>query len=91
MHSACSGTLFTRTKVCGKPNCSCAQDVKARHGPYFIWVHREAGRLIHRIISPEQAQSARRAIANFRQIRRLLARWDRESAKDIVREGDPKP
>jgi hypothetical protein len=29
-----SGTLIQRTKVCGNPNCHCARDPAARHGPY---------------------------------------------------------
>ena len=37
----CSGTLFHRTKMCGKPNCACATDPKARHGPYFEWSRRK--------------------------------------------------
>ena len=40
----CSGTLLERTKVCGKPNCRCATDPAARHGPYYDWGHMRAGR-----------------------------------------------
>jgi hypothetical protein len=29
----CSGTLLERTRTCGKPNCRCATDLQARHGP----------------------------------------------------------
>ena len=56
MELLCSGSLFTRTKVCGKSYCRCAQDPQARHGPYLVWIHREGGRLIQRVISPLQAQ-----------------------------------
>jgi hypothetical protein len=88
MELLCSGSLFTRTKICGKPYCRCAQDPQNRHGPYFVWIHREGRRLIQRVISPPQAQAVRRAIADFRHIRRLLARCDRESAKEILRLDD---
>ena len=47
----CSGTLLERTKVCGKPNCRCATDPAARHGPYYEWGHMRAGKLVHRQVS----------------------------------------
>ena len=40
----CSGTLLQRTKVCGKSGCRCAQDVSARHGPYYEWGHMVEGK-----------------------------------------------
>ncbi len=81
----CSGTLLKRTKTCGKPNCRCAADPKARHGPYHEWSWREGGRLVHKIVTPEQARRLRRAIDNYREIRALLTLWERESASIILR------
>jgi hypothetical protein len=80
---ACSGTLLHRTKVCGKPSCRCAQDPNARHGPYYEWNRREQGRLVHRVVSPEQAEIIRRAISNYRTIQRLLRKWDRETTRIV--------
>ena len=51
----CSGTLLERTKVCGRPGCRCAQDPLARHGPYYEWGHLKDGKLVHRVITPQQA------------------------------------
>ena len=45
MDLICSGTLLKRTKVCGKPNCRCARDPDAEHGPYYEWKRRENNRL----------------------------------------------
>ena len=83
----CSGTLHERTKTCGKPNCRCATDPEARHGPYFEWSWRQDGRLCHKIVSPEQARELKQAIENYRKIQALLTRWERESAAIILKSG----
>jgi len=84
MDYCCSGSLFTRTRRCGKSNCSCATDPDARHGPYFTWAHRERDRIVHHILDRDQALTVRRAILNQRTLRKLLAHWDRTSAAAIL-------
>ncbi len=79
----CSGTLSHRTKTCGQPTCHCHTDPTARHGPYFEWTRLERGRLVHRSIAPDQADLLRKAIANFRAIRALLRRWERETLRAL--------
>ena len=83
-----TGTLLTRTKVCGRPNCRCASDPSARHGPYYEWNRRQDGRLVHRVISLERARRVQRALKNYRQIRALLAQWEQETIKELL---DPDP
>ena len=83
-----SGTLHIRTKVCGKPNCRCANDPEARHGPYYEWSRRQDGRLVHSILTPDQAQHIAEAIENHRRVQALLVAWERETAKEIL---DPSP
>ena len=80
----CRGTLLKRTKVCGKSSCRCAQDPSARHGPYYEWGRMEGGRLVHTVVSPQQAAELLRAIRAHRQVQRLLRKWERESAKAIL-------
>lgn len=82
-----SGTLHTRTKVCGRPNCRCAQDPEARHGPYVEWSRRHDNRLVHRILTPEEAKQVQRAIANYRKIQELLAQWEQKTIKAVFPEG----
>ena len=86
----CSGTLLERMKVCGKPGCRCAQDPDARHGPYYEWGHMKGGKLVHRTVSPEQAAVLRRAIANYRQARKLMQAWEDESERLIDAEAPRK-
>ena len=77
----CSGTLHKRTKTCGKPRCACARQRSARHGPYYQWSRRKAGRQDNAIIPASAAVHFRRAIANYRKLRRLLRVWEEESAR----------
>jgi hypothetical protein len=79
-----SGTLHTRTKVCGRPNCRCAHDPEARHGPYHEWSRRLGGRLVHSVVAPEKAAEIGQAIKNYREIQTLLADWEAESTKELL-------
>ncbi len=87
----CSGHLQERTKVCGKPECRCATDASARHGPYFVWSRRENGRLVQSNLTPKQAKRFKRAIADWKRVQALLKRWERESAETIRSDSALKP
>lgn len=78
-----SGTLLTRTKVCGQPNCRCATDPAARHGPYFEFNRREGGRLVHRAVSPALVAHVQRALNNQRRIQALLRQWEQETVEAL--------
>jgi hypothetical protein len=78
---ACSGTLLRRMKKCGKAGCRCADDPEQRHGPYFEWSYREKGRLVHRVVDPEQAGRIRAAISNNRAMLKLFRAWERETRR----------
>jgi hypothetical protein len=77
----CSGTLIRRMKQCGKPTCRCARDPGSRHGPYYEWGVMRNGRLVHRMVSIEQARFLRRAIASYRRVLRVLRQWEAQSMK----------
>lgn len=77
------GTVSKRTKVCGRPNCRCAQDPEARHGPYYEWTRRENGRYVHTVISTEQAEKLVAAIDNNRKVLALLRSWSTETARTL--------
>ena len=82
------GTISKRTKVCGRPNCRCAEDPKARHGPYYEWTRREKGRYVHSVILAEQAEALVAAIDNHRRVLALLTRWSTETARTLkIRSG----
>src|ERR1700677_5387240 len=72
MDYVCSGTLLKRMKTCGHPSCRCAQDPGARHGPYYEWGHMKGGKLVHRLVSAQQANLLRQASATYRPVRRTF-------------------
>ena len=81
MDYLCSGTLLERMMKCGKASCRCQQDPAARHGPYYEWGHMQGGKLVHRYVSPEQAELLRQAIANYRRVQKLLRTWETETER----------
>lgn len=87
----CSGTLLARMNTCGKPNCRCAQDPAARHRPYYQWGHMKAGKLIHRLVSPEQAELLQVATANYRKMKKLMRTWETQTELIIDAEFPRKP
>ena len=85
----CSGTMLKRTKMCGRPDCACATDPSARHGPYFEWGYMRGGRLAHRQVPPEHAGALLKAIANYRRVKKLLREWEVQTERLIDAEQKP--
>ena len=76
-----SGTLQKRMMKCGKASCRCQQYPAARHGPYYEWGHMQGGKLVHRYVSPEQAELLQQAIANYRSAQKLLRTWQTQTER----------
>ena len=71
------GSLSERTIKCSKPGCACAQDPKARHGPYHSLTHAVKGKTRSRFLTAEQAHLARQQIDAGREFRaRVDAYWE---------------
>jgi len=87
----CSGTLVQRMMSCGKPNCRCASDPSARHGPYYQWGRMRAGKPTRRYVSEQQAQILRHAIENYRAVKKLLREWEENTERIIDAEQPPQP
>jgi hypothetical protein len=79
----CTGSLIRRMKLCGNPKCACATDPAARHGPYYEWGHMKGGRLVSRMVSAQQAELFRQAIANYRAVKALIREWEAET-EDLI-------
>jgi hypothetical protein len=69
--------------ACGKERCRCKRKPAVLHGPYYYWSRRHGGRLVQRVLSPEQAEFVREAIKNYRKVQQLLRRWEEETVKSI--------
>jgi hypothetical protein len=56
------GSLSERSIKCSKPGCACAQDPKARHGPYYSFTRAVRGKTQSRYLNAEQAALVRQQI-----------------------------
>jgi hypothetical protein len=85
------GSLSQRTVKCSKPGCPCAQDRKARHGPYYSLTRAVRGKTRSRFLTPEQAAVARQQIEAGHAFRtKLEAYWEGcEDWADRQLEGTP--
>jgi hypothetical protein len=71
------GSLSERTIKCSKPGCACAQDPKARHGPYYSLTHAVDGKTRSRFLTAEQAGVVAQQIEAGREFRtKVGAYWE---------------
>ena len=70
----CLGSIRERWFLCGKPGCRCARDPTGRHGPYYHWTRKVAGRTEGRILSAALARRYQEGIRNHQRLDRLLNR-----------------
>jgi hypothetical protein len=71
------GSLSERTIKCSKPGCACAQDPKARHGPYYSLTQAVGGKTRSRFLTVEQAEVVRQQIDAGREFRgRVDSFWE---------------
>jgi hypothetical protein len=71
------GSLSDRTIRCGKAGCACADNPKARHGPYHSLTQAVEGKTRSRFLTEEQAAVARQQIATGREFREHVdAYWE---------------
>jgi len=71
------GSLSERTMKCGKTGCACADDPKARHGPYFSLTQAVEGKTRSRFLTAPRAAVAQQQIAAGRQFReRVDTYWE---------------
>jgi hypothetical protein len=71
------GSLSERTVKCSKAGCSCAEEPKARHGPYYSLTRAVGGKTHSRFLTPAQAAIASQQIDAGREFRsKLEAYWE---------------
>ena len=69
------GSVSERTMKCGKADCPCQNDPKARHGPYYSLTRPVAGKTQSRYLSPQQSELARQQIAQGHKFREQVERY----------------
>ena len=86
------GTLQQLMLTCGKPRCACHRDPGARHGPYWYWTSKKAGKTISKKLTPKEAAIIGEWIENRRRLDRVVKEMMQESGRAfslLLREPDP--
>src|ERR1035438_1841802 len=66
------GTVLKRMLKCGRPQCACHRDPAARHGPYFEWTYKAAGKTVNvKLSNPSSAALSGRHQTTDRKSTRL--------------------
>jgi hypothetical protein len=88
---AVAGTITERYTMCGKATCRCHADPPQRHGPYYQYSRKVAGKTVSRLISAEQADQYHQWIANRRALDEITADMDHVShqAADLLTKPAP--
>lgn len=81
----CKGTVLSRTMKCGRATCSCGNDPKSRHGPYFEWTYKVAGKTAHHRLSAQEAKVYEEGAAEYRKLKRMLRRMEDISRRVLAR------
>ena len=63
------GSLVSRYRKCGKPNCRCAREGDPGHGP--SWSRHVDGKTVTRILKPDEVERVQMRIAECQRLRRL--------------------
>src|ERR1700688_2697773 len=79
------GTVLKRMMKCGRPQCACHRDPAARHGPYFEWTYKAAGKTVNVKLSPQAAPLYEAATRQHRKLKTILARLERLSRTALAR------
>jgi hypothetical protein len=82
----CKGTVLSRTLKCGRPTCPCATNPKSRHGPYFEWTYKVAGKTVHHRLSAQEAEVYTQGSTEYRKLKRILQSMEALSRRALARE-----
>ena len=66
-HPLMRGSVVERLRRCGRTNCACARDPRARHGGLFLTVHLQgATQAVH--LRPDDEAAVRAAVAAYQRL-----------------------
>jgi len=60
------GTVQRQMLTCGKPQCACHRDPRARHGPYYYWTSKRKGKTVNKKLTRDEAEILEAWIGNRR-------------------------
>lgn len=76
-----TGSVIRHYARCGNPDCRCQRDPAQRHGPYYRWSTKVAGKTVTRHLRDEEGRLYVEWIANRRRVREILREIERVSEK----------
>ncbi len=79
------GCLVQRRRRCGKPNCACATDPAARHGPYVRWTRKVAGRTVSIPLRPDEVPIFQEWLANSHRLEQIVAQMHAIGLRRVAR------
>jgi Family of unknown function (DUF6788) len=79
-----SGSITRRYTRCGTTGCRCHAEPPQRHGPYYQWTAKIAGKTVTRRLTDREAALYQQWIDNDRQLRALINEM-RETAGHATR------
>src|ERR1700688_1511234 len=79
------GTVLKRMMESGKLKCACHRDPAQRHGPYFEWTYKAAGKTVNVKLSPQAAPLYQAATRQHRKLKAVLTRLERLSRTALAR------
>jgi hypothetical protein len=77
------GTVQSKKLACGKAYCACHRDPEARHGPYWYWTSKKAGKTVSRMLTKEEASILVPWVRNRQMVDAILKRMRQISMQTL--------
>jgi len=77
------GSISERWLTCGRADCECAKDPRARHGPYVYWTTKEKGRSVARLLHPPESDILLEWVKNRKEVDGILREMHKLSHKAL--------
>ena len=77
------GSISERWLTCGRADCECAKDPRARHGPYVYWTSKEKGRSVARLLHPPESDILQEWLRNRKELDGILHEMHKLSHKAL--------
>lgn len=77
------GSIHTRYLTCGRPDCECAKDPQARHGPYVYWTSKDKGRSVAKLLHSPEGEILGEWVKNRQEVDRIIQEMKKLSQRAL--------